>query len=217
MLDRPPERARARALKQRGILLLALLLGLGAARADTTGFVGDFREAFWTNQVQFGSVTFSNSDTELVLTGPNAPTVQKTSLDGILYNGPLEGGLAVGGTVTFHWAYNSGDALSTSEADFAWLPPGGGSPFQQLLRQGGPGVIANGVFATPLLAAGTTFQFLLTTDTPANKLSGTLIISDFQFHPDIPEPSTGTLLATALICLGAARWRRSRQLASSPR
>jgi hypothetical protein len=202
------------AVGRQGTVILSLFLGLSVAQATSTNFMGDFGEAFWTAQPQLGSVTFTNSDTELALAGPNAPTTERNSLDGILYNGPLPGGLTVGGTVQFHWAYDSGDALSTSEADIAWSPPGGGLPGIGVLAQGGPGVILSGDYSTPLLLAGTTFQFLLTTDTLANKLSGTLIITDFQFQPEIPEPSTGALLAGVLVSIGGARWRRCRRQAS---
>jgi len=170
--------------------------------------------AYWTMQPQFGTVTFSNADTELVLAGPNAPTVETYSLDGILYVGPASGGLPVDGTVQFHWAYNSGDALSTTEADFAWQPPGGGDSTKIVLDQGGPGVIQSGEVSTPVLGAGTTLHFLLSTDTEANKLTGSLVISDFQFNPTVPEPSTGALFAGVLVSLGVVRWRRCRRQAA---
>ena len=211
MLGRHSGLEQGKALGRPGLLLLALLCGVSAARADTTNFVGDFREAFWTPEAQSGSVGFSNSDTALVLAGPNSPTAEKTSLDAILYSGALGEGLAVGGTVQFNWAYDSGDALSTSEADFAWAPPGGGSPVVNVLAQGGPGVITNGFFSTPTLLAGTQFQFLLGTDTLANKLSGTLVITDFKFYAEVPEPSAGVLLGSALLGLGLSRWRRFRR------
>jgi hypothetical protein len=219
ILARTSEWNGVKAIGQYGALLLALLLGLSAAQADsTTNFTGDFAAAFWTNSPPgLGSVYFTNSSTELVLTGPNQPSTVSSSIDPITYNGPLGGGLAVGGTVQFNWAYSAGDAVS-SIADFAWAPPGGESPTQILLGSGPPGATASGTFTTPLLLAGTTFQFLLTTDeTPIGKPSGTLIITDFQFHPDIPEPSTGALLASLLIGLGATRWRRSRRQASGQR
>ena len=194
-------------------VFLACLLGASPVLADTTNFLGDFGEAFWSKQPQFGTVGFSNSDTEVVLAGPKAPATETLSFEGVTYNGPLAGGLAVGGTVQFAWSYTSGDALSSSEADFAWTPPGGGDPVPILLAQGGPGVATNGVVTTSVLAAGTTLQFLLGTDTLANKLSGTLVISDFQFHPDIPEPSTGALFAGALMAFGVARLRHQSGLA----
>ena len=212
MLGRQSGLEQGRALGRPGLLLLALLCGVSAATADTTNFVEGFREAFWTIEAQFGSVSFSNSDKALVLAGPNAPTAEKTSLDAILYNGASLGeGLAVGGTVQFNWAYDSGDALSTSEADFAWAPPGGGSPVVNVLAQGGPGVTTNGFFSTPTLLAGSQFSFLLGTDTLTNKLSGTLIITDFEFHAEVPEPSAGVLLGSALLGLGLSRWRRFRR------
>ena len=213
-LDMRSEWHRLQALGQRGAVILSLFLGLGAVQADTTNFMGDFGEAFWTKQPQFGSVYFTNSDTKLVLAGPNAPAAETTSFDGVLYNGdttpPLSGGLAVGGTVQFHYDYNGGTTLSTSEADFAYTPPGG-SPSQLLIAQGGAGVVTSGLFKAPLLIAGTTFEILLGSDTTSGKLAASLIITDFEFHPDIPEPSTGALLASALISLGVASWRRSRR------
>jgi len=209
-LDTRAGRQQAKPHARRGAVVLALLLGLSAARADTTNFMGAFGEAFWSAEPQSGTVGFSNSDTELVLAGPNQPaTAVPLSLDGIVYNGPLGGGLLVGGTMSFHYVYTSSDALSDSEADIAWTAPGGSSA-QFLLGQGGPGVVAAGDYTTPLLSAGTTnLTFLLTTDTLANKLSGTLVISDFQFH-DVPEPGTGILTAGMLAVLSASRWRRFR-------
>ena len=212
ILDRTSGRGQVTPRGQTAGIFLTLLLGLGVARADTAGFTNDFAEAFWSKQPQFGSVNFSNSDTALVLAGPNAPVAETTSFDGILYNGPLPGGLAVGGTVQFHWDYNGGTTLSTSEADFAWAWPGGGAPIQNVLAQGGAGVVNSGLFTTPSLVAGTTFEFLLSSDTTPGKLSAALVITDFQFHPNIPEPTTGVLLGGLLISLGAARgWRGGRQ------
>jgi hypothetical protein len=211
ILGRHTGRQQLEVLGRRALLLLTLLEGASGALADTTNFVGDFREAFWTNDVQAGSVTFSNSDTVLVLSGPNSPAARVSSLDGILYHGELAGGLAVGGTVQFNWSYNAADCLSTSEADFTWSSPGGGSPVLNILAQGGPGVITNGFLITPVLAAGTVFEFSLGTDTLADKLPGTLVITDFIFHSEIPEPSSGVLLGGALIWLGVARRRRSQR------
>lgn len=208
-----------RALRQGGALLLGLLLGLSAAQADsTTNFTGDFAPGFWTNSpVGLGSVYFTNADTELVLSGPNSPSAETVSIDPFTYEGPAGGGLALGGTVEFDWAYNSGDALSTSEADFAWIILGEMSPTQIVLASGGPGMTGSGTFTTPELPAGTTFQFLVTTDTPAGKPSATLIVSDFRFHPSIPEPSTGALLASAMIALAATRRWRNPQPAARQR
>ena len=189
--------------------MLALFLSLGAAQADTTNFVGDFAPALWTLQPGQGSVFFTNGNTELVLTGPNQPPAEvNPSLDGITYNGPLPGGLRVGGTVEFHWDYNPG-AVNSGAADISWTPPGGGASIDgPLVNNGGLG-FESGNFSTNM-ASGTAFEFLLTTDTLANKLSGTLVISDFQFHADVPEPSSGVLLAVGLLCFRAARWQRAR-------
>jgi hypothetical protein len=197
-----------KATGQCGAGIFALFLGLGAAQAGSTNFVGEFAPPLWTLQSGQGSVFFTNGNTELVLTGPNQPPAEvNPSLDGITYNGPLPGGLRVGGTVEFHWDYNPG-AVNSASVDFAWTPPGGGSSVDvPLISDGGLG-IESGDFSTNL-AAGTVFEFLLTTDTLADKLSGTLVISDFQFHADVPEPSSRVLLAVALLCFGAARWRRS--------
>ena len=88
---------------------------------------------------------------------------------------------------------------------------------QALLGQ--EGVSEGGDFSTNLLA-GTTFSFYLTTSFPpgvSDKLSATLTITGFQFHPDIPAPSTGVLVAGMLVSLGAARWWRSRRRASVQR
>jgi hypothetical protein len=203
---------RVRALGQRGLVILSLFFCLGVAQADTTNFTGAFDETFWNMQPQFGSVYFTNGGKELVLAGPNQPTeAVPQSLDGVVYNGPLGGGLVVGGTVSFHWEYNSGDALSDSEGDIAWTPPGGTS-IQSTLGQGGPSVFQFGDFPPTFLSQGTTnLTFLLTTDTLANKLSGTLIITDFQFHEEVPEPSTLALLAGGLTLALAAQRHRSRR------
>jgi hypothetical protein len=189
---------------------LILLLGLGVAHADTTNFVGAFAPVNWTNEPPgLGAVYFTNSDSELVLTGPNQPASQVSSFDPISYNGPLQGGLTVGGTLQFHWEYNAGDTLSTiSGASFAWTLGGGGGTTQTNLASGGTGTIASGDFFSLVLTPGTTFSFLLSTETPANKLSGTLVITDFQFNPNVPEPSTGALFAGMIAMFGIARWRR---------
>jgi hypothetical protein len=202
-----------RVFGQKGLVILSLLLGLCVVQADTTNFVGDFGPALWTMQTNYGSVFFTSEDQTLVLTGPNQPTSDiPQSFDGILYNGPSPGGLRVGGTVEFHWEYNPG-AVSSAAADIAWTPPGGADPIQSpLLLNGGQGS-ESGDFSANLLA-GTTFQFLLTTDTSAGKLSGTLVITEFQFHQDVPEPSTAALLASAVISLCVARWRHGRRQAS---
>jgi hypothetical protein len=199
---------RVRGFGRWGLALLSLILGLGISRADTTNFVGDFGPALWTILPDHGNVYFTNGFTELVLTGPNGPTSNvPLSMDGILYNGPLAGGLRVGGTVEFHWEYYPG-AVNSASADIAWTPPVG-TPIQNpLLVNGGLG-FESGDFSTNLIA-GTTFEFLLITDTTADKLSGTLVITDFQFH-DIPEPSSGALLVSAVISLCAVRWRRGQR------
>jgi hypothetical protein len=203
-----------RALGRRGAVVLSLLLGLGVAQADTTNFVGDFApgEPLWTMLPDRGSVNFANGDTELILAGPNQPLSNITnSLDGILYNGPLPGGLRVGGTVQFQWSYTPG-AVDGAEADITWLPPGGGSPIQSFLVNNGGLGADSGFFSTNMLA-GTTFEISLTTTTELGKLSGTLTITDFQFH-DVPEPSTGALLASAVISLCATRRHTGRRRAS---
>ena len=194
-----------------GVAVLALSLGVGVAQADTSGFTGDFAPSNWTNSPPgLGAVFFTNSNTELVLTGPNQPANQTDSFDPITYNGPLSGGLTVGGRVEFEWEYNSGDALSTiSAATFGWAQGGGGGTTQTNLAQGGPGVVESGVFITPDLAPGSTFSFLLSTETPANKLTGSLIVTNFQFHADVPEPSTTAFLAGIGMLFGVKRWRQS--------
>ena len=211
ILDTTSGRGNVKPRGQTAGVILLLLLGLGVARAD---FTGEFKEAFWTNTPSgAGSVYFTNSDTELVLTGPFKPAAAiPLSLDGIQYNGPLSGGLTVGGTLEFNYTFNPGDAQSDSEAQIGWTPPGSDATSQNaLLGQAGLGP-SQGFFSTNLLA-GTTFQFFLTTDTLALKSSATLIITDFQFLP-IPEPSTGALLGSVLVSLGAARWRRAQRRAS---
>ena len=83
--------------------MLALHLGLGIARADTTNFTGAFDPTSWTtNPPGSGSVYFTNSDTELVLSGANYPITTNSSTDPIYY-GLLSGGLPVSGTIEFTW------------------------------------------------------------------------------------------------------------------
>lgn len=221
LFDRASGWQRVKAAGQQGFLLATLLFGLSAARADTTNFVGDFREAFWTNSPQgSGIVSITPAGTELVLAGPNAATAPSGSLDGLLYNGPLQGGLVVGGTVEFHYAYNPGDAGSPSDANFRWLPPGGGAGdwLQAPLGQVTGGIITDGFYVTPSpLAAGTTFMFSLATDTPVpplGKPSTLLVVTDFVFR-EVPEPATATLLVNGLLLLGGATWWRSRRRTAS--
>jgi hypothetical protein len=212
ILDTTSGWARCSTLGKRAAVILALFIGLATVQADTMGFMDAFAPANW-NPTIFGggSAYFTNSDTELDLVGPTAtPTGGGSSIDGMLYNGPLSGGLVVGGTMQFHWEYvNYGDTVSPSGGEIDWTPPGGGGTMQALLGQ--EGISESGNFSTNLVA-GTPFSFNLTATFPAgvtNKLSATLIITGFQFH-DVPEPSTGTLLASMLAFLGAARGRRAR-------
>ena len=218
LLDRASGRRRVKPRGRTAGVILALLMGLGVARADTSGLMDAFASTNWTFSLGSGSGGFTNANTELDLVGPTATPPGGSSFDGIRYNGPLGGGLAVGGTVEFHWEYaNYGITVSPSGGEIDWTPPGGGSPMQALLGQ--EGVSGSGNFSTDLLA-GTPFSLLLTTSFPpgvSGKLSATLIITDFQFHPDIPEPSTGALFGSVLLSLGAARWRRCRRRASGQR
>jgi hypothetical protein len=181
--------------------MLALYLSLGIARADTTDFTGDFAPAFWTNYPPgFGSVYFTNSNTELVLSGANQPSTTTSSTDPIYY-GLSSGGLSTGGTIQFTWQYDSPDGLDDS-ASFAYT--GDNNPV--ILAQGTGAT--NGTFSIQL-SQGDDFAFLLDTETPAGKPAGTLIITSFSFQANVPEPSTEALLASALIFLGYLRWRRA--------
>jgi hypothetical protein len=206
ILDTRSKWQRLNALGQRGVVILTLFLGLGVARADTTNFTGDFAAAFWTNSPSgFGSVSFANANTELELIGANNPPSETKSLDGIIYNGYLGGGLAVGGTVQFDYQYTS---LDDGNAWAEFSTSLSSTPFYL-----GNGQASGAVtFFPPLqLPQGATFSFLLYTDTDLDKGAASLVITDFQFHPDIPEPSTGALVAGMLVSLGAARWRRCRR------
>ena len=185
-----------------GLVFLSFVL---LAAADTTNFTGEFQAAFWTAQPQAGSIGFSNSATELIIAGPNKPASETTSIEPITYNGPTSSGLVTDGKVQFDYDYDSPFGLDDS-AYFVYTPPGG-SPLQVLLGQGAGGIITNSFSID--LTQGTTFGFVLFTDTPANKTGGSLTITDFQFH-SVPEPSTGALLAFGLIYIAALRRRLSR-------
>ena len=145
-----------------------------------------------------------------MLSGANEPSTDTSSIDPITYNGPLGGGLTVGGTVEFNWQYNSPYGLNDA-AYFAWMPAGGGSTNQVLLAQGGG--VASSIYSIQL-DPHATFEFVLFTETPANKLPGSLVITNFQFHANVPEPSAEALLASALIFLGGTFWWRPRRRAS---
>ena len=194
---------RCNALGLRVAVIVTLLFGLVMARADAADFTGFFDPTNWSQISGSGIYFFTNSDTELKIVGPNTPP-SGGSLDGIQYNGYLNGGLVVGGTVQFDYQYLSPDDSSayaqfgTSVGNSTNIGPGGvGGPF-------------TGTFTSQLLPQGATFDFLLYSDTLSpDKSPASLIITDFQFH-DLPEPSTGALVAGMLVCLGAARWRRAR-------
>jgi hypothetical protein len=216
IFDARSEWQRLRDLGQRGLAVLALFMGLGVAQADTTNFTGDFGPEFWSLSPGsgLGTVYFTNGFTELVLVSPTNAPQGTESLDGILYNSPLQGELRVGGTVSFHWEFSAGD-VQTGGAAFGWLPPSEGSP-TNLAIISVPGITNGGNYSSPLLSPGTTnLSFLLdTTFVGSDKALATLVVSDFQFHEQVPEPSTVALLAGGLISFVAARWRRGRGRAS---
>jgi hypothetical protein len=204
--------ARRDAVRQRAAAILILCVAWAAAGADTMDFMGVFAPSNWSSSLGSGVVYFTNSNTELALAGPNStPPGSGTSIEGITYNGPLGGGLVVGGTLQFHWEYqNYGATTSPSGGELDLIPPGGGETIRVPL--GEEGVSAGGDVSTFLLP-GTTFTFYLTTTFPpgiSDKLSADLHITQFQFH-DVPEPSTGALVAGMLICLGTARWHNWRR------
>ena len=189
----------------RGLALLLCLATFNTARGDTTNFTGDFAAAFWTAQPQGGTITFTNSDTELVLAGPDKPSTQTSSIDPITYDGPVSAGLVTDGTVQFDWEYDSPFGLNDA-AYFAWTPPDG-SPIQIPLAQGGGVSITN--FFSMHLPQGATFEFVLFTETPANKTGGKFVVTSFQFTPDVPEPSTlSLLLGGAIVAMTIRRQRR---------
>ena len=205
--------ARCNALVQRAAVIVTLLFGLATARAQTTNFTGDFAPAYWTNSPPggLGSVSFVNGNTELELIGANDPASETTSTDGIKYNGYLGGGLTVGGTIQFDYQYTS-------------LADGNASAEFSTSVSSSPSDLGNGVaigtltpFPPIQLPQGATFGFLLYTDTDPGKGAASLVITGFQFTPDVPEPSTGALVAGMLVCLGAADWRRCRRQASERR
>jgi hypothetical protein len=202
-----------RAFGWRAAAILLSVLGVFAARAaDTTNFVGAFAPTNWVLQPDLGVVYFTNSGTWLVLAGPDAPANSTNSNDGVTYNGPLGGGLVEAGRIQFHWQFNAYDA-NPAQVDMSWT----GGPGATLVPAGGPN-FDSGDFSLDL-EQDVHFSFLFGTTTPANKISGVFIISDFRFTPLIvPEPAAGGLFASALFVLGAARcWsgrRRSRRINS---
>jgi hypothetical protein len=194
---------RVRALGHRGIVILILFFGVAVVRADTTGFMDVFAPTNWSQISGSGTYDFTNSDSEIIIRGPNPPP-SGGSFDSIQFNGHLGDGLTAAGTVQFDWQYDSPDdpgafaQFGTSVGNSANIGPGGvGGPF-------------SGTFTSQVLPQGATFSFLLFTDTPSpDKSAASLVITDFQFH-DIPEPSAGVLVAGMLGSLGVARWRRAR-------
>jgi hypothetical protein len=197
---------RVKAFGSKSVATLAVLWSFGVAGADTMNFTGDFAPSSWTATPQYGSIYFTNSNSELVLSGPSQPASDTSSAEPISYDGPVPSGLAVGGTVEFDWQYNSPYGLNDA-AYFAWTPAGGSST-PVLLAQGAGAT--NSIYSIQL-DQGATFGFLLLTETPANKFPGTLQVTNFQFHANVPEPSSAALLTGFLTCLfSVRRWRRQR-------
>ena len=190
-----------------GLITLSLYASLAFAQADINGFTGDFATNYWTATPDAGAIYFTNGNSELVLSGPHEPSTPTSSIDPITYNGPLPGGLAVGGTVEFSWQYNSPGYSSDDQCSFAWTPAGGSS--SQVILAQGPGA-TNNLFSIQL-SAGTTFEFVLFSDTPANKSPASLSITNFQFHGVVPEPSTGTLFSGLAVAMTAVSVWRSRR------
>ena len=201
ILDQTIGRGEVRLRRQAAGVILTLLLGLSVARAD---FTGDFAAAFWTNAPSgSGSVAFSNSFTELVLQGPapatGSPGVIQSSLDGILYNGPLPGGLKVGGTVQFDWNYYSPGDASDDEADFLYWAPGGSTNLTQLGFGPSAGTVGN---LPPIhLPEGSAFQFVLFTSTYPGKDAGSLVITGFQFNPDVAPRLTAATVSNGVMVI----------------
>jgi hypothetical protein len=153
-----------------------------------------------------GSIYFTNANTELVLSGPPNESSPTLSTEPILYNGPLSGGLAVGGTVEFNWQYYSPYGGS-DEASFAYTPEGG-SAIPVLLTQGAGAT--NGIFSIQL-NPGATFEIVLINDNPGKPLPAFLTVTNFQFRSNVPEPSTGALFGTLAVALTAFSFWRSRR------
>src|ERR1039458_955050 len=89
LLDRASGRRRVKPRGRTAGVILALLMGLGVARADTSGFMDAFASTNWTFSLGSGSGGFTNANTELDLVGPTATPPGGSSFDGIRYNGPL--------------------------------------------------------------------------------------------------------------------------------
>jgi hypothetical protein len=191
------------------VFALVLALGLAAARGNTTNFVDSFAPGFWDSEPSYGSILFTNLNTVLILEGPRAPATETVSLETITYQGPLAGGLTEAGTIEFHWSFTSVDA-TLAEAAIGWAS--GDDTGEYTFASGGPGFTDSGDFSLSL-DTGAEISFLLTTTTPANKLSGTLVITDFRFIP-VPEPSAGGLLAAFLALFGLTRFLPRRKAES---